>query len=179
MPNSYESIDTVVLTGTQAAIDFTNIPSTFKHLEIRYWANCDRTSNFLDDVGIQMGNGSIDTGSNYSNHTLMADGGGGITNFAQTTTTRVLCIICVGQASTQNFANGIGVISIIDYSNTSKFKTLRMLAGFNTNSSSSPSRVGITSGNYRSTSTVTNVRLQLANSNWAANSVFALYGIKG
>jgi hypothetical protein len=179
MPNSYESIETVVLTGTQAAIDFTNIPGTFKHLEIRYWANCNRTDNFLDDIGIQMGNGSIDTGNNYSSHTLMSSGDSGITNFEQTTTNRVLCIICVGQASVQNNANGIGVISIIDYTNTNKFKTLRMLAGFNTNSSSFPSRVGITSGNWRSTSTVTNVRLQLANSNWAANSVFALYGIKG
>jgi len=61
---TYESISTVYLSSANAAtVDFTNIPNTFMHLELRYSAASDRTNNFLDDINVRFGNGSIDTGS--------------------------------------------------------------------------------------------------------------------
>jgi len=42
-PGDYESIQTVTVGSTsQSSISFTSIPSTYKHLQIRYISRCDR-----------------------------------------------------------------------------------------------------------------------------------------
>jgi hypothetical protein len=73
---------------------------------------------------------------------------------------------------------GVGVIDILDYANTNKYKTTRTLSCFDTNNVDR----GLTmllSGNWRSTSAVTTVRLFAGNNSMAQYSSFALYGIKG
>jgi hypothetical protein len=177
----YESIQSVYLSGGNSAeINFTSIPATFKHLEIRYSAASDRTNNFLDDVNIRFGNGSIDTGANYNYRASGLEGiGGGAFTTDQTGVTQMQSGLCVGGSTNTNYRNGIGVFYIPDYANTSKNKTLHGSMAFSTNSGAETNRFGMFTGGWNSSAAITHIRLTLANSNWLQYSRISLYGIKG
>lgn len=180
-PNSYESIQSVYLSSANAStIDFTNIPNTFKHLEIRYSAASDRTNNFLDDLNIRFGSGSIDSGANYNYRTTGVEGNGGAT-FAtdRTAQTQMQSGLCVGGSISANHQNGIGIFFIQDYASTNKRKMLHGTMGFTTNDGSLTNRYGMFTGSWNSTSAITNIRLTMANSNWLRYTRISLYGIKG
>jgi hypothetical protein len=71
----------------------------------------------------------------------------------------------------------VAVIDILDYANTSKYKTTRTLAG---NDQNGAGLVGIYSGLYMSTSAISSIEFTINGSgNFATGSSFALYGIKG
>jgi hypothetical protein len=176
--SSYESIQTVYLSDNNAStIDFTNIPQTFTHLELRYSAASDRTNNFLDDVQVRFGNGSVDTGGNYNYRTFGFEGSGGGAFRTQTTGGAgfMQSGLCVGGVS---YSNGIGIFTIPNYASTNVFKSLYGPTGFTTNSNEQTNRFGLFQGGWASTNSITNIRLTLANSNWLRYSHFALYGLK-
>jgi hypothetical protein len=72
---------------------------------------------------------------------------------------------------------GISVNDILDYSNTNKFKTHRCLCGHDQNGSGF---IFMFSGNWRSTAAITSITIYPGDftTTFAANSSFALYGIK-
>ena len=177
---TYESISTVYLSSANAATeDFTNIPNTFMHLELRYSAASDRTNNFLDDINVRFGNGSIDTGANYNYRTGGVEGnGGGLFATSVTGSTVMQSGLCVGGSQSANHQNGIGIFYIENYNNTNIYKTLHGSMGFTTNSGSLTNRYGLFTGSWQSTNAITHIRLELANSNWLRYSHFALYGIR-
>lgn len=179
--SSYESISTVYLSDSNAStVDFTNIPQTFAHLELRYSAASDRTNNFLDDVNVRFGNGSIDTGSNYHYRTFGKEGNGGGDFMTQVTggASVMQSGLCVGGSQSNDHQNGIGIFSIPNYTSTNIFKVIHGPMGFSTNSSSQTNRYGLFQGGWASTNAITHIRLTLANSNWLRYSHFALYGLK-
>jgi len=160
--NSYESIATTTLGSAQSTITFSSIPSTYKHLQIRYSANCTATGN-----PIVRFNG--DTGSNYAYHILYGTGtsAAAVAGSAQT-------FMYLGTTySNANVFNG-GVIDILDYANTNKTKTMRVLCGAENNSAG---EVALFSGLWNSTSAISSLTITLAN--FTQYSSFALYGIKG
>jgi hypothetical protein len=71
---------------------------------------------------------------------------------------------------------GAGVIDILDYANTNKFKTVRSLTGTDLNGSG---QIILGSGLYQQTTAITSITLEANGVNWLTNSSFALYGIKG
>jgi hypothetical protein len=178
VPGSYESIASVYLSsGDSSAINFTDIPATFQHLEIRFSAASNRTSNFLDDVQIRFGNGSIDTGANYAYRVSgYEDGGPNTFRTNLTAQTSMQSGLCVGGNA---YPNGIGVVQITNYANTNTFKGLHGANGFSTNDGTSKNRWGMFTGSWASTSAITHIRFSLANSDWKQYSRVSLYGIKG
>ena len=70
---------------------------------------------------------------------------------------------------------GAGVIDILDYANTSKYKTMRSLSGFEDNSNG---QIWLISGLWMSTSAVTSITIAPTTSPILQYSSFALYGIK-
>jgi predicted patatin/cPLA2 family phospholipase len=69
------------------------------------------------------------------------------------------------------------VLDILDYSNTNKFKTARVINGVDVNGAGG--YVEFTSSNWRSSSAVTSIQIITQNpTTLAASSSFALYGIK-
>ena len=173
LPGSYESIATVTVgAGGSANIDFTSIVGTYKHLQIRGIA---RTVNATTYGGlrIQVGNGSIDTGSNYNTHDIYGDGST-VTASGTTNNTNIYGGT-VSSASLGSNIFGVAVVDILDYANTNKFKTVRTLGGADANGSG---YVGLNSGAWRSTSAVNTIRLFATSGNFAQYSTFALYGIK-
>ena len=67
------------------------------------------------------------------------------------------------------------IIDILDYANTSKYKTVRIALGSDRNGSG---EVGLFSGLWQSTAAVTTIAINCGQ-NYTTTSQFALYGIKG
>ena len=161
--SSYESIETVNVTTPQATVVFNNIPATYKHLQIRGFAKSGINTQ-LDTTF------NSDTGANYSHRTILGygsgvDGGG---NGQQSR------IVMEAMASS---VYSTYVIDISDYASTSKSKTTRNFAGYDTNGSG---RVSINSGCWHNyTSPITSITLTCRSSSFQNYSSFALYGIKG
>ena len=167
--NSYFSIATsTVGAGGASSVTFSSIPQTYTHLQIR--AIC-RLGEATTDNNIYMQfNG--DTAANYSNHYLYGSGSG-VASGAGVSSSNNPCMRCTGSTSTANMF-GAGVIDILDYANTNKYKTLRSISGNDQNGSGF---AFLQSGNWRSTSAITSVSFVVATSNIAVNSSFALYGV--
>ena len=84
------------------------------------------------------------------------------------------------QPGSSSSANVFGIIicDILDYTNTNKFKTSRAISGSDRNTT--PSYAFMPSGNWRSTSAITSIRLiSEGAASFVQYSSFALYGIKG
>ena len=167
--NSYESIATFTGSGNPSSITFSSIPSTYKHLQIR-WLSRNSIAAADDVISVQF---NSDTATNYDLHFIYGDGSSA---GAVALTTRAE-MYAGYQASNTAAANifGAGVIDVLDYQNTNKYKTLRNLGGDDRNGAGS---LYFGSGLWRSTSAVTSVKL-FSTGTFATNSSFALYGIKG
>ena len=171
--NSYESIATVVVgSGGQATVSFTSIPSTYTHLQIRFLSRSTFNNGGSGVNCYYTLNG--DATNNYSAHALRGDGA---TVFANGAASQGAMYpgTTVADAGTSANIFGSGILDILDYAQTTKYKTARLLNGFDRNGGGS---VAFSSGNWRSTSAITTVTLA-TDGNWAEYSSFALYGIRG
>jgi hypothetical protein len=172
--NSYESIATVTVSTATPTISFTSIPATYTHLQLRGITR-DARSVSVNNINMRLGNGSIDSGSNYAAHTLDSDGAT-VTAAGTSSTNKMGFWIEPGANATAN-AFGAFVIDILDYKNTNKYKTIRVLGGTDLNGSGN---AHLCSGLWQSTSAVTNIEfLNNGDFNFVQYSTFALYGIKG
>jgi hypothetical protein len=171
--NSYESIATVLVgSGGAASIDFTTIPSGFKHLQIRGIARSARAASG-SYIKIQF---NSDTANNYANHGLF--GGGASAGAYAVTTTDHAGEAYITAASDTASAFGASVWDVLDYANTSKNKTVRALTGADVNGTNGQLRFA--SGVWLSTNAITSISLTDGNgSTFVQHSSFALYGIKG
>ena len=174
----FVSIATVTVgSGGQASAEFTNIPSVYKHLQIRCLS---RNTSSSVRVNMQVGNSTIDTGSNYNWHSL---GGDGVSAFGYSPGPTLNYIQALSSVQSSDTANafGVGVIDILDYGNTTKNKTIRILTGSELNSYAAGNYfVGLNSGAWFSTSAIDRIKLYPNSAgNLAEFSQFALYGIQG
>jgi hypothetical protein len=168
----YESIATTTVgSGGAASVTFSSIPATYTHLQIRGITNSSAGGG--SSINMQVGNGSIDTGSNYAWHQIYGDGTSPVAN-AGTTQTSIRAIPYDSVTSTSFSAF---VIDILDYANTSKYKTTRTLTGVDTNSASGI--IVFRSGLWQSTSAINTITFTPTSGNLLQYSSFALYGIKG
>lgn len=180
--NSYESIATVTVgAGGSSSISFTSIPSTYKHLQIRGFANSNRGTYPLDDLRMQVGNGSVDTGANYSTHRLFGDGASASAS-ANTSQSYIILDTAVATAAAGSSIFAASVIDLLDYANTSKNKTIRALNGADWNGTVAGygGRVALHSGLWMNTSAINAITFTQANgTQFNQYTQFALYGIKG
>jgi len=168
-PNSYASIATVTVgSGGASSITFSSIPSTYTHLQLR--ASHTMGANNLG-INMQVGNGSIDTGSNYAYHYLLGQGTAASSGNASTQTSWVY-YYSVGNATTA--IPEIEIWDFVDYSNTSKYKTSRVLAGTDGNGSG---EVFITSGLWMNTAAINTIKINTSSNVFNVGSSFALYGV--
>lgn len=179
VPGSFESIATVnVGSGGASDIVFSSIPSTYAHLQIRGIMRDSSTSLNYANTFIQF---NSDTGNNYAGHYLLGTGASALA-FAWTSGPYIQSSYCTSStALTNNFA--AYVIDILDYANTNKTTTVRILNGFdNNNNGSTDASKGIAnaaSGLWTSTNAVSSIKIYSPVTPLAQYSSFALYGIKG
>jgi hypothetical protein len=164
-PNSYASIATqTVGSGGASSITFSSIPSTYTHLEFRYLLK-------PSTGGYQYLNATLngDSGANYSYHFLVGEG----TSPAAAGVGTSASLFRFGATDSTNF--GVGVISIFDYSNTNKYKTIRELFGYDSNGTGA---IYLTSGAYYSTSAINSITVVPSSGSFVQYSQIALYGVK-
>jgi hypothetical protein len=170
--NSYESIATITSSGATNLIEFTAIPTTYTHLQVRIFSRSARSAT-TDTVYIRL---NSDATSNYSWHRLRGNGTSAISGGYWPDG-----VMFAGETPAASATSGIfgaSVVDILDYANTNKNKTIRSLGGYDATGSG---MAELYSGAWYSTTAVS--ALTFANyssgNNFAAGTVFALYGIKG
>ena len=172
---SFESIQTITVGSTpQAAIEFTSIPSTYKHLQIRYIARDNRATTGADDLYMTFN----DSASSYSWRRLVSEGS---TPSSTGSGNESYISISAAAVSRGNNASGIfgaGIIDIFEYTNTNKTKTSREFYGLDTNGGGG---VAFSSGMwYGSTNAINSIKfIAEASSSFVQYTRFALYGIRG
>jgi hypothetical protein len=152
-----------------SSVSFTNIPNTYTHLQIRAITRDTDAGGFGLTTTM---NFNSDTGANYSWHWLYGNGSSAAANSGSSATTTALGWT-TGTGGTANSFAGI-VIDILDYANTNKNKTSRVLYGIDLNGSGG---VWLSSGSWRSTSAITSITFNQV-ANFTQYSQFALYGVK-
>ena len=167
----FESIATVTVgSGGAANVEFTTIPGTYQHLQVRYIA---RGTNAAVDVEHQCQiNGA--TGSVYSYHIVYGDGASAGAAASSSNTKIVLNDFFGSTALASTY--GVGVMDILDYANTNKYKTTRTLIGRDRNGAGI---MLLHSGLYQSTNAITSLKFYPSTGNFEQYTHFALYGIKG
>ena len=167
-PGSFESIATVVGTGSSDTLTFSSIPSTYKHLQIRGIAN-DGVGNGYQ-AGLRF---NSDTGANYVQHRILGNGS------TVTATANIgQSVMQIGNASNvaDNFATYI--VDLHDYTSTTRNKTVRTFSGRDLNGSGG--FCFLWSGLWQSTSAITSISIINTGAiSWPTTTTFALYGIKG
>jgi hypothetical protein len=161
----------VTLSASASSVTFTGIPSEYKHLQIRMIGRIDRTAEANDFFTIRY---NSDTGSNYVWHALE---GSGATVYAESGTGTSLPRngdIAATTAAAGIF--GVGVIDILDYTNTNKYKTTRSFTGRDANGSG---WVWFGSSLWLNTAAISTINiLPTYGTGFQANTQFALYGVR-
>jgi hypothetical protein len=155
---TYEPIATHTLSSAAASYTFTSIPSTYTDLILVVAGTTGATNNIL----MQVGNGSIDTGTNYST-TFMYATSSATASSRQSTISTML----VGRIST---AQSVNLFQIMNYANTTTYKTLLCRGNQD---------LVVTSVNmWRSTSAINQIKvLEQVGSDFQTGTIFTLYGI--
>jgi hypothetical protein len=176
VPTDFESIATTTVgSGGAANVEFTSIPGTYKHLQIRSLAQTNRSGIGRDIVNININN---DTGSNYARHYLSGDGASAVAGGSISLTKGELTEV----GTTAGASFGAIVVDLLDYANTDKHKTIRSLGGVDVNGTVGGygGTINLYSTLWRSTSAITSIKLvPLNGTQFNQHSTFALYGIKG
>lgn len=165
--NYYEPLASTLVTSTASAITFSNIPQGYKHLQVRYLSKTTR-------VGGASGSGTIqfngDTSTNYSTHALYGDGATPASNGYANSNYGLWYY-----GDTTTFVAGI--LDILDYTNTNKYKTAKNILGYDQNGTG---QVGMISLGWYSTAAITSITFTpTASYSFNTNSRFSLYGLKG
>jgi hypothetical protein len=164
LTGSYTAIASyTVPSGGVSSINFGAIPQGYSHLQIR----TNYTGSSVVNPQIRL-NG--DSGSNYSWHHLYGDGSTAYSNGSASASFMYFSYL----VSTSYPAST--VTDILDYSSTSKNKTVRTLSGSDANGSG---EIALWSGSWSNSSTAVNSITLLNNGgNFAQYSSFTLYGIR-
>lgn len=168
--SDYEWIETATPSGGSTTFNNIDQLTNYKHLQLR----C-----LIRDTVAQTGNANIilrfnnDSGSNYAYHDLNGIGST-VSSNSSTTAASIQFAECLPTGnSTPSTAFGVLIIDILDFSSTSKNKTVRGLGGaYNSEADNT-----YTSGVWRSNNAVTSITLSPSN-NYANNSRIALYGLR-
>jgi hypothetical protein len=169
---SFESIATLNGNGSSSSVTFSSIPQTYTHLQIRYIAKTTRA--FYQEALYVRINGT--SSSNYATHYLYGDTGS-IYSGASTATNIIFAPSMTGATNTSIY--GAGVIDVLDYTSTNKYKTVRSIGGYDDNAAGPNPPVGIYSGFLTNDLTAVTSITVVGNGALDTGSTFALYGIKG
>jgi hypothetical protein len=170
--SSFESIQTVTVgSGGASEVEFTSIPSTYTHLQIRAIVRSNRNTG--DALNVRF---NSDTSSSYARHGLYGNGSStGASGGSSETAIEAWSNIADNSMTASVFTGGI--MDILDYANTNKYKTVRSLQGNDVNGSG---HIYLASGLWTNTSAITSIKFYVAYGTGVMQyTQFALYGIKG
>jgi len=168
---SMDALGVVVLSASASSIDFLSIPQTYSHLQIRYLAQSSNSATAADNLAFRF---NSDTGANYTRHYL--DGSGSSATAGSNTGVTQVYATCSQTSATYPSNFGVGILDILDYTNTNKYTTTRALSGVDFNATGGA--VQLTSGLWLNTAAITSINIRALAGNLTQYSSFSLYGIK-
>lgn len=160
MTATYDRITAYTVPSATSSYTFTSIPSTYTDLVLIMSGS--KTS--ASDITLRVGNGSVDTGSNYSRTFIYGDGSSAVSGRQSSQTSISVAYFNTIQS---NF-----ILNINNYANTTTNKTI--LSRWN----ASDVVVGAIACLWRSTAAIDTLSLTNVAGNFATGSTFTLYGIK-
>ena len=164
MALTYESIATTTLGSNIASVEFTGLSGSYTDLILVCNVKNQGGANY--NLYCQVGNGSYDTGSNYSDTYL---GGQGSSAYSGRDTSATQ--IRLGLSGNSNYTPII--VNFQNYSNTSTYKSTV------SRGSDAGGNVMAIAGLWRSTSAINRIKLFVESSaDLSSGSTFTLYGIK-
>ena len=170
--DAYELISTSIVSGSPAStVTFSSLntlAASYKHLQLRVTSRDNRNGFMGSQLYMRF---NSDTASNYSQHALY--GTGSSVGSTYTLTDKMYILDNPGLGGTTSAWAG-GVIDILDFSNTNKYKTIRALGGMAQNYN----WLTFTSASWRSTAAVDSITFSGLGSQ-EPGSRFSLYGLKG
>lgn len=167
MALTYTPIATYTVSGSAvASYTFTSIPTTYTDLVLV--ANL-RSTNTNGAAYVQVGNGSVDTGANYSATQLVGTGSAATSN--RDTNRSQVDDLMAALSTSASGTFSVNVVHIMNYSNTTTYKTVLIRA----NDANQELHAAVST--WRSTSAI-NTLLVKCNGNTDVGSSFTLYGIK-
>jgi hypothetical protein len=170
---SFQSIASYTLSSSQSTVTFSSIPSTYKHLQIRYLAR-DTTSTVDANSVLVRFNG--DSASNYNRHYFYSDGTTLTAGYVAQTNIDGGVLVGGGLAAN---SFGAGVIEILDANDTNKFTTIRTISNCESNYGGNKNYVMLQSGLWRDVSAINSITVTTNGTAFAQYSQIALYGIMG
>ena len=157
---TYEPIASTTLSSTQSNYTFTSISQTYTDLVLV----CNFPSGGFN-FSIQVGNGSIDSGSNYNVTRLWGVGSGSGSSNLYSNDVYFIGNITAGAGSN-------AIVSLNNYTNTSAYKTA--LNRFNDAGAIVFNTVGL----WKNTAAINQVRVFASAGSLASGTTLSLYGIK-
>jgi len=171
---AYELISTTVLSSSTATVSFSSIVNTYKHLEIRATLRTAKTASNADSFDVRF---NSDSGNNYAYHGLRGNGSS-VSSSANSSQNTMRFSFIPSSTDTANSYSGL-VMSVLDYTNTSKNTTIRNLFG-NHSTNANLSNIALSSGFWNNTSAVSTITfLNPGGEGFLSGSRFSLYGILG
>lgn len=168
---AYDSIaSTTIGAGGASSVTFNSIPQGYTHLQVRVHGMF-TAINVAISFRVGTGGTPDTTTSNYYYHRLTGDGA---TASAGAGADIPQSAWVIGNNNTAH--PEVFVADILDYRNTNKNKTIRMLSGVDSNG---VGEVDLTSGLWRNTGAIDVIQMVPNTGNFAQHASFALYGIKG
>jgi hypothetical protein len=165
--NTYVAIATQTASGSASSITFSSIPQTYTDLIVIM--NAGQASPSVNQTRLRVGNGTADTGSNYSQTILF--GNGSSANSAKDSNVDYINFDYLAAPGISGDYNTV-IANFMNYSNTTTYKTILHRAGKATNGTDALVSL------WRSTSAINIISLfTSAGNNWTAGSTFSLYGI--
>jgi len=162
MSSTYEPIATTTLGSAQATVTFSSIASTYTDLVL---VSNNLSATNQNALSIRVGNGSVDSGTNYSVTFMYGTGSSAVSGRGSNNT-----FLIVGRSTSER---STGITQFMNYANTSVYKTVLSRG-------SAPNAIDITYVNlWRSTSAINIMTIGTeVGGNISAGSTFTLYGIK-
>lgn len=169
--SDFQLISTQVVSSPVASITFSSIPSTFRHLQVRMTMK-DSNAGSTMDAAYYTFNGDTTT-ANYALHYLDANGSGVNTGYSNS---YVNSIRSVATTLFTASAHSAHIMDVLDYSQTTKYKTTRILGGAAPSIYNAQS-VSLTSGLWMNTAAITSLTIgAVSGQTLVSNCRFSLYG---
>ena len=173
---SFESIATLNANGSNTTFEFSSIPSTYKHLQIRF-SHRGIAANVYNTWFSMWLNG-VSTGGQYSQHDLISNSSTVSASYSLNIN-NIQAFSNPGSDAPTSNDYGATIIDFPNYSNTNTFKTMRILNGTAIATSTTRLTMGLSSANYRSTSAISSITFFCNQGAFTNGTKICLYGIKG
>lgn len=177
-PGAYHPIATVsAVSGGSANVEFTSIPSTYTHLQIRGILRDTNSSTGFSMIRFNANN--VTDSGKYVWHDLTGNGDGNAgavsvgSSIGQGDTYFRMGRYPLNGQTASSF--GALIVDVLDYANTNKNKTFIGLVGSDTNGSG---WISLNSAAYLETTAITSIKITAGGTSLAQYSEFSLYGIK-